>query len=76
MRRFNLVRTVDHTGNSGVGTVAEGVEFSDGKVTMHWVVKDKPNTTTIFDSIEDVITLHNHEGTVFAGGTSVEWVDK
>ncbi len=76
MRRFILERTVDHTGHSGTGIVAEGLQFSDGKVAMRWRVEDKPKTTTIFDSIEDVIHLHNHEGTAFAGGTSVEWIDK
>ena len=74
MRRFNLVRTVDHTGNSGVGIVAEGVEFSDGRVAMHWTVKLK--TTTVFEKIEDVMFLHNHEDTDYVGGTSVEWIDK
>jgi len=75
MRRFNLIRTIDYNGNSGIGIVAEGIEFSDGIIAMHWKVENKPVTTTIFDKIEDVMFLHNHEETDYVGGTKVEWID-
>lgn len=36
-RRFHLVRAEDVSGTSGVGTVAEGVEWSNGWVSLHWL---------------------------------------
>lgn len=35
VRRFHLVRAEDVSGTSGVGTVAEGVEWSNGWVSLH-----------------------------------------
>jgi hypothetical protein len=60
-RRFLLVRTEDVTGVSGTGAVAEGVRYSDGVCSMHWVVKPA-SSTTVYDSVEDVEAIHGHEG--------------
>lgn len=68
MRRFVLIRTEDLTGVSGTGQVAEGVQFFDGKVVMRW--KTDVNSTVFYDSIEDVIYIHGHNG-----ATVVEWID-
>jgi hypothetical protein len=35
-RRFQLVRLEDPGGISGVGVVADGVEFSDGTAVLRW----------------------------------------
>lgn len=36
-RTFKLVRSEDETGISGTGTVAEGIEFSNGMCAMSWL---------------------------------------
>jgi len=67
-RRFNLVRYEDETGVSGTGIVAQGVQFADGRIVIKWVTDT--SSTTIFDSIEDVETVHGH-----GGKTEVVWLD-
>lgn len=68
-RRFLLVRNKDVTGVSGEGTVAEGVEYSDGVCSMHWVVKPA-KSTTVYASVKDVETIHGHNG-----ATKVHFLD-
>jgi hypothetical protein len=60
-RRFLLVRKQDVTGVSGEGTVAEGIEYSDGVCSMHWIVPPA-RSTTVYNSIDDVIAIHGHQG--------------
>ena len=68
MKTFELQRDVDVTGISGTGTVAEGVEFSDGTVALRWLTAGtarpdhvKP-TTVLHDDIGSVEGLHSHDG--------------
>ena len=76
IRRFELHREVDVTGISGTGTVAEGVEFTDGTVVLRWVKAGtaRPDqvrpTTVVHDDIDSVIGLHGH-----GGHTRVRWLD-
>ena len=66
MRTFKLHRTVDHSGLSGIGDVAEGVEWTNGKVTMCWL-----GTYHIIeeaDSIHVIVAVHGHHG-----ATTVIW---
>jgi hypothetical protein len=68
-RRFHMTRHVDHTGTSGIGVVAEGVEFSDGTVVIRW--RPVPATSTaIYASVDELLTIHGH-----GGDTTVEWLD-
>jgi len=67
-RRFYLQRRVDVNNISGTGRVAEGVQFSDGRVAMRWL-SDTP-TTTLFDDIDHLSRIHGHGGT-----TEVVWID-
>jgi hypothetical protein len=60
MINFNLVRDKDVSGVSGVGAVAEGVIFSNGKVVIAW--NGAVPSVTIYSSIEDVDKIHGHEG--------------
>lgn len=60
MRRFWLVRSDDPSGVSGTGTVAEGVEFTDGSVSLRWF-GDRPSTGQ-YHSIDDVRKIHGHNG--------------
>ncbi|MBE9508618.1 MAG: hypothetical protein IMY86_11280 [Chloroflexi bacterium] len=68
MRRFVLYRGEDESGVSGVGVVAEGVLFSNGKCVLAWVT-DRPSIA-IYESIEDLEEIHGHDG-----ATVVQWID-
>lgn len=84
MRRFELHRTLDVSGVSGVGVVAAGVEFGkaldvvwpDGRRTTlsaGWVRLDW-NTTIgsvgLYASAADVAALHGH-----SGASTLVWLD-
>ena len=80
MKSFIVIRHTDVTGLSGTGVVAEGVEWSDGTVTMRWfdIDHDTPNykrgvrpTTVMHENIKSVEALHGHNG-----ATDVMWFDK
>lgn len=68
MRRFKVVREKDVTGVSGVGVVADGVEFDDGAVVIRW--RGDHKSTVIWDCLNDALMVHGHHG-----ATWVEWVD-
>lgn len=68
MRRFVLRRDEDVSGTSGVGYVAEGVEFWDGQCAMRW--RTEIRTTTVYNGVEDLLKLHSHEGK-----STIEWID-
>lgn len=59
-RTFELLRAVDETGVSGTGSVAEGAVFEDGTVVLRW--KTKNRSTTFFDSVEQMLSVHGHGG--------------
>lgn len=68
MRSFKLNRTVDATGVSGTGIVAEGVEFSNGKCSLSWLTS--VTSVAVYDDIESVRKIHGHDGQ-----TVVEWAE-
>lgn len=68
MRRFNLIRYEDLTGISGIGAVAEGVEFTDGKCVITWLTSY--TSVSLYDDIETLIAIHGHNGS-----TEVFWLD-
>ena len=59
-RLFTLVRTEDVSGTSGVGVVAEGVEFSDGTCVLHWI--SQLHSIEICANLHVVEQIHGHEG--------------
>jgi hypothetical protein len=59
-RLFLLQRTIDVSGISGTGIVAEGVVFSDGSVAMRWATEVA--STVIYAQLDDVIFVHGHGG--------------
>lgn len=67
-RRFVLRRDIDVSGVSGVGVVAEGVQFTNGKCCMQWLTT--VNSIAIYQSIDDLVTIHGHDGK-----TTVWWLD-
>ncbi|NIY68001.1 hypothetical protein [Streptomyces malaysiensis] len=58
--RFRLVRAEDVIGISGTGRVAGGVIFPDGTVARRW--NTGVASTAVYDSIDDVETIHGHNG--------------
>ena len=69
MRRFLLRRDEDVSGTSGVGYVAEGLEFWDGWCAMHW--RTPINSTTVYRNIDDLLAIHTHNGK-----STIEWIDE
>lgn len=67
MRLFVLDRREDATGVSGTGAVAEGIQFSDGRIAMRWTTETA--STAFYESIDDVEEIHGH-----GGKTQVKWV--
>lgn len=79
MRRFQLVRTIDVTGISGTGPVAEGIQFSDGSVVLRWLApyiaathreRGVKPTTVLHEDTTSVIALHGHNGS-----SEIVWLD-
>lgn len=68
IRRFQFVRTEDVSGVSGTGVVAEGVEWTDGCVTLRWL--SHTSSYGIFNNMKAFIAVHGHSG---AG--EVVWLD-
>lgn len=67
-RLFMVDRRKDQTGISGVGVIAEGVQFTDGTVVIRWITETA--TTAIFDSIEDLRKVHGHRG-----DSVIRWIE-
>jgi len=67
MRTFVLIRERDVSGVSGIGRVAEGVQFTDGTVAIRWLTGKA--STVIWDSLEDAMAVHGH-----GGDTQCVWV--
>lgn len=59
-RRFILVREEDVSGVSGVGKVAEGVEFHNGMCVVSFL-SPFPNAN-VYMSLRVVEEVHGHEG--------------
>lgn len=69
MRTFKVHRTADFSGVSGLGDVAEGVEFDTGKVVICWMTKY--HSIGIFDTLHELEAIHGHNG-----ASKVVWDDK
>lgn len=68
MRTFTLVRTVDNSGVSGVGTVAEGVQFHDGQCSLSWF--GQHHCVSVWPNVESIDAIHGHNG-----NTKIVWDD-
>jgi len=60
MRIFQLVRSIDPTGISGTGIVADGCVFPNGKVCLCW--RGNLSSIVIHESLDNVIKIHGHNG--------------
>jgi hypothetical protein len=71
MIRFNLYRTKDETGSSGIGVVAQGVVFKNGKTVLCWLNGISGiSSIAIYESLDDLLKIHGHGGT-----TGIEMLD-
>jgi hypothetical protein len=68
--RFVLERHTDVSGVSGVGVVAEGIQFSDGVVALRWLGGNPTSVVFHDNGIESVKAIHGHNG-----ATQIVWVD-
>lgn len=60
MRTFIVFRSADPTGVSGVGVVAEGIEFHDGTVAMRW--RGMHRSTVVWKNLGEAVAIHGHDG--------------
>ncbi|MFD3310073.1 hypothetical protein [Streptomyces sp. NPDC058694] len=67
-RLFTLERDLDVTGVSGTGTVADGVVWPDGTVSIRW--RGERPSTVAWNSLEDAEAVHGH-----GGNTRFEWAE-
>lgn len=68
LRRFWLYRKEDSSGVSGTGYVAEGVEWTDGRVDVRFLSAHK--TDNGYPNIKELLNVHGHDG-----DTEVIWID-
>lgn len=68
IRVFQLHREQDESGVSGVGIVAEGVEFTSGMIALTWYSPHR--AVNVYESIKTVEELHGHNGK-----TKVVWME-
>jgi hypothetical protein len=61
MRNFYLVRYSDVTGVSGIGIVAEGVQWAGGSADLHWLT-DWETFVHWPGGIDAILAVHGHDG--------------
>ncbi len=60
-RLFTLQRDQDLTGISGIGIVAEGCVFSNGRAVLMWQARGL-ESLVLHDSLENIEKIHGHDG--------------
>ncbi len=69
MRRFYLNRERDHSGVSGTGRVAEGVQFKNGWCVMCWLSEFW--SLAMYPNMALLLRIHGHDG-----ATALHWIDE
>jgi hypothetical protein len=69
VRMFELHRETDLTGVSGVGIVAEGVQFGNGRAALCWLTEH--TSVAVYDDMGSLEAIHGHHG-----ATKVVWLDE
>lgn len=67
MRAFHVNRTTDHSGVSGTGLVAKGIEFGDGLALLRWS-GTRYRSVAIYPDFETLKSVHEH-----SGSTTFDW---
>lgn len=60
LKTFKLIRSVDVSGISGTGPVAEGCVLSDGEAVLHWF--GEHGSVSIYKNVEAITFVHGHNG--------------
>ena len=60
MQAYIVIRETDVSGVSGVGEVAQAIQFDSGQVVVGWLVP--PHSLSIHDSLEAAVAVHGHNG--------------
>jgi hypothetical protein len=68
VRRFLLQRDIDVSGVSGVGIVADGVMFNNGKCCLQW--RGEYRSIAIWRNSTELVAVHGHDG-----ATRLVWLD-
>ena len=68
MKLFQLHRAEDESGVSGIGIVAEVVQFANGKCALSWLTAH--TSVAVYDNVETLDAIHGHNGK-----TKVVWLD-
>ena len=68
IKRFLIERTVDISGTSGTGIVAEGCQLSNGRVVLTWF--SNLGSVAVYDNIVVCERLHGH-----GGASKIVWID-
>lgn len=69
MRRFVLVRHKDVTGQSGVGIIGEGCQWTGGTASLHWMT-DYESFVHWPGGVDAILAVHGHQG-----ATVARWLD-
>ncbi len=67
-KRFQIVRSEDISGVSGVGVVAVGVVFPDHSCVIKWL--SEIHSLIVYNSINEVEKVHGH-----GGATKLVYID-
>ncbi len=64
MKTFRFLRKEDVSGISGIGYVAEGIQFASGKVAISFypVAPTFVASVIVFNSMDEVEKIHGHDG--------------
>ena len=60
IRVGHIMRHEDESGVSGIGRVAEWIEYSDGEVVVHWL--SHTPSTNHYRNMKQVEGIHGHDG--------------
>jgi hypothetical protein len=69
-RPFVLARHEDPGGISGIGVIAEGVQWTGGSAALHWMT-DWETFVHWPGGVEEILAVHGH-----LGATVVRWLDE
>jgi hypothetical protein len=69
MRRFLVIRNQEVSDIPNSDVIAEGTVFSDGMSVIRWL--REPCSMSVFNTVDDVLAVHGHEGK-----TQLQFVDQ
>lgn len=74
MENFYLFRKDDESGVSGLGFVAEGTRFKNGKIAMAW--RTDKTSVAVYDDMATLVAIHGHNGKTVVVWDDVDFVNE